>query len=288
MSSQLYFDECLSRMAQLPEQSVDAVICDPPYGFTACAWDAVIPFEPMWAALERLVKPRGPIVLTCNQPFTSALVMSKPKWYRHCWVWDKVRPSGFQCSKHRPMMQHEDVMVFSKEPPNYRPLMLRLARPTIGGISATRASSKSNPLSHDDMKRRRHLASFPRSILSYIKPTLSGSHPTQKPVELLEYLIRTYTREGETVLDFTMGSGTTGVACVNTNRNFIGIELDPHWYKVAENRVYDAERRARVKQPGLGLGIEDPYMAWSDAVSVMEEEDPPLGAAIANGGYLDD
>ena len=280
MSSQLFFDECISRMAQLPEQSVDAVVCDPPYGFTACAWDSVIPFLQMWSALERLVKPRGAIVLTCNQPFTSALVMSKPEWYRHCWVWDKVRPSGFQCSKHRPMMRHEDIMVFSREPSNYRPLCKRKeATISLSGFRK-RTSSQSNPLAHQDGKKRLMEGAFPQSILQYVKPCGGGGHPTQKAVELMEYLVRTYSREGEMILDFTMGSGTTGVACANVRRNFIGIEKDPHWFGVAKQRVSQAESKSH--QPGLGLGIEDEFIDVEDAVKILEEIDPPMAALLAS------
>lgn len=297
MSTQLYNGECLAVMATLPEQSVDAVVCDPPYGFTACKWDAIIPFAPMWSAMERLVKPRGAIVLTCNQPFTSALVMSKPDWYRHCWVWDKVRPSGFQCSKHRPMMRHEDVMVFSKEPPNYRPLCVRKEMPIVS-LSGyrKRVHSESNPLAHQDGKKRLMLAGFPQSILRYAKPGGQGcfraglrGHPTQKSLELMEYLVRTYAREGQTVLDFTMGSGTTGEACVNTNRNFIGIELDPHWFSVATQRVQHAETRRICATQTLGLGFEDDYMEVEEAVKILEEIDPPMAAAwLASDGTEED
>ena len=296
MSTQLYHGDCLQVMSTLSDQSIDCVICDPPYGFTACAWDSIIPFPAMWAALERLVKPRGAIVLMANQPFTSALVMSKPDWYRHCWVWDKVSTSGFQCSKHRPMMRHEDVMVFSKEPPNYRPLCERKKMPTVS-LSGyrKRKQSESNPLAHQDGKKRLMLAAFPQSILVYHKPgggpsaqaARSGGHPTEKSVELMEYLVRTYARADDMVLDFTMGSGTTGEACVNTGRNFIGIELDPHWFSVATTRVKMAETRKMLGTPGLGLGVEDNYMEVEEAVKILEELDPPMAALMSTNDGTD-
>jgi len=277
VSIQLFNGDCLTVMATLPEQSVDAVICDPPYGTTECAWDSVIPLPAMWENYERLVKPRGAIVLTCTQPFASSLVMSKLDWFRHEWVWDKVAPTGFQNTKHKPMMRHESIMVFSREAPDYRPVMQRLDVPVVRHARQKPLGSLSSPLmGGDDCKARKYYGSFPQSILLYTRPK-PNVHPTQKPVELMAYLIETYTRKGGVVLDNTMGSGSTGVACVNTGRGFIGVEMDPHWFEVASKRIREAE--CRPEQPGLGL---DP-LDVDAAVQILEEEDPPMAAAMKAG-----
>ena len=233
----LHCGDCLDIMPTLPDASVDAIIADPPYGTTACKWDSVIPLAPMWAELKRIIKPRGAIVLFAAQPFTSALVMSNAEWFKYAWVWDKVRPSGFQIAKVRPMMRHEDVCVFGKGSVDYSPEMELRRIPVSGRVVS---SSESSPLKYNDGKERIYTHKFPQSIIAYPKPN-NTLHPTQKPVDLLRYLVRTYTNAGETVLDFTMGSGTTGVACAMENRNFIGIELERKYYDIAERRISEAQ-----------------------------------------------
>ena len=217
-------------MKKIPDGSIDLVLTDPPYGTTACKWDTVIPFEPMWSQLKRVIKPNGAIVLFGSQPFTSALVMSNVKMFKYEWVWIKNKPVGHLNAKKRPMVGHESVLVFSDGPCPYNPQGLeesgKLVSRTNNG--AYRDCSKTTIATH---------TGYPRSDSLKFPHDHSTGHPTQKPVALCEYLIRTYTNEGETVLDFTMGSGTTGVACKKLNRNFIGIELDETYYNIAKQRI---------------------------------------------------
>jgi len=231
--------DCLELMKDIPDGSIDAIITDPPYGTTACKWDSVIPFEPMWAELKRIIKPNGAIVLFGSQPFTSALVMSNPKWYRHHWVWVKEKGTGFQVAKYRPMMKTEDIIMFNERGGGiYNPQMtlrdkpLKYRYPTV--------QSRSNPLANYSKKEVIATHKYPENTLNF--KTQTGEHPTQKPVALLEYLIKTYTNESETVLDFTMGSGSTGVACHNLNRNFIGMELDEKYFEIAKKRIEEEQQ----------------------------------------------
>lgn len=249
MNINLYNADCLELMKQIPDGSVDMVLTDPPYGTTACKWDSVIPFEPMWAQLKRVTKKKGAIVMTASQPFTSALVMSNVKMFKYCWTWAKNVPAGFAQAKNKPMTKHEDVVVFSSaktghvgqcenrmvyNPQGLKPLgkEVKNSNSHRGSAFETRVNARNSYV--------QEFTGYPDSILN-IPVQREGIHPTQKPVALMEYLIKTYTNEGETVLDFTMGSGTTGVACVNTNRNFIGIELEPDYFRIAKDRITDAE-----------------------------------------------
>jgi len=254
--------DCLEQMAALPAQSVDMVLCDLPYGVTACSWDAVIPFDKLWAAYARVVKERGAIVLTSTQPFASALVMSNPKWFRHEWVWDKVGCAGFQLAKYRPMQQHEHALVFGQESPKYYPIM---SKNDVPQMSKGLTHSDVSCLAHDDGLKREHFYQYPRSILSSSESAcphcggqiyVSGGdvitvgkkwgknfHSSEKPVALLAYLIQTYSRRGDVVMDNTMGSGSTGVACVIEGRNFIGIEQDFDYYNVACGRIEEARAK---------------------------------------------
>ena len=249
MAIQLLQGDCLELMKQIPDKSVDAIITDLPFVITACRWDSVIPFAPMWEQLKRIIKPSGAIVLFGSQPFASALVMSNPKGFKYEWVWDKVRPSGFQVAKHKPMQRHENVLVFTSkgERVNYFPIMEMRDKPAKGRVAS---SSESSPLKYRDGKTRIYTHKNPQSIIVFPKPNRT-IHPTQKPVALLEYLIKTYTNEGETVLDFTCGSGSTGVASVNLDRNFIGIEKDEKYFEIAKNRIAEAEK---AKQNNLFAG----------------------------------
>ena len=235
----LLLGDCLDRMSDIPEGSVDMVLADPPYGTTACKWDSIIPLEPMWEQLKRVIKPNGAIVMTASQPFTTTLIASNMKMFKYCWVWDKVRPSGFQVAKYKPMMRHEDVLIFGDGKTCYNRQMVKRDKPVSGRVAS---SSDSSPLAHNDGKKRTYTHKNPQSILQFCKGS-DGKyiHPTQKPVALMEYLIKTYTNEGETVLDFTMGSGTTGVACVNTGRRFIGIERDDKYFQIALDRINAAK-----------------------------------------------
>lgn len=231
----LYKGDCLEEMKKIPDGSVDLVLTDPPYGTTACKWDSVIPFEPMWAQLHRVIKGNGAIVLFGSEPFSSALRMSNIKQYKYDWVWDKITGRGHLVAKIRPMAQHENIIVFGQGKINYYPIMEERDKPVTG--TEGKRTDIMGGVSTGYTKVYTH--KYPKTLLTF-KPVYGGLHPTQKPVPLLEYLIRTYTNEGETVLDFTMGSGSTGVACVNTSRNFIGIELDEGYYNIAEKRIEDA------------------------------------------------
>ena len=237
MSTTLYLGDCVEVMRGLDAGSVDAVIADPPYGTTACKWDSVIPFAPMWEQLRRVVKPSAAIVLFASQPFTSALVMSNPKEFRYEWVWDKKLSSGHLNTKYRPLLRHETIAVFAQERPTYSPQMRTgaMRHKEIGGKFSECYGSQRVVININDQYH-------PTSILEFSNANRrSNVHPTQKPVDILAYLVRTYTNPGETVLDFCFGSGTTGVACIQENRRFIGIEQDPAYYAIAERRIAAAQ-----------------------------------------------
>ena len=241
-STVLHRGDCLEVMREIPDGSVDMILADLPYGTTACKWDSVIPFEPLWAHYKRVMKPNAAIVLTASQPFTSALVMSNPKWFRYCWVWDKVNKyTGSLQANRRPLRRHEDIAVFSNRPSMTYNKQFREGRPYISKQTKGHGEYSCNIKPHTTINDGRHNPCSVLQIPADNKMEL-GLHPTQKPVALMEYLIRTYTHEGETVLDSTMGSGTTGVACVNTGRAFIGIERDETYFAIAEKRIADAER----------------------------------------------
>jgi len=235
--SRLYQGDCLQIMQTLEAGSVDLVLTDPPYGTTACKWDTVIPFEPLWEQLKRVRQSNAAIVLTATQPFTSTLVASNLKEFRYCWVWDKQVGRGHLVAKKRPMARHEDVCVFYGKPPTYTPQMTKREKP-IRGKEGKRTSIMGGESNGYEAV---YEYKYPQTIISV--PSEGNAHklhPTQKPVALMEYLIRTYTKEGDTVMDFTMGSGTTGVACKRLGRNFVGIELDPEYFKIASRRISEA------------------------------------------------
>lgn len=233
-------------MKKIPDGSVDLVLTDPPYGTTACKWDTIIPFEPMWEQLKRVTKKNGAIVLFGSQPFTSALVMSNPKMFKYEWVWKKNMAGGFAQAKNKPMPNHENIVVFStgvtvhaNQTQNrvpYFPQGLRKVDKVIKKAKLTNSDSAFGIRPSHKKEFVQEYTGFPMTVLE-IPVQRDGLHPTQKPLSLMEYLIKTYTNENETVLDFTMGSGTTGVACKNLNRNFIGIELDETYYQIAKQRI---------------------------------------------------
>ena len=243
----LYKGDCLELMKTIPSGSVDAIICDPPYGTTACKWDSAIPFDLMWEQLNRIIKPNKAIVLTASQPFTSALVMSNPKLFKYEWIWQKTRFSGNLNATRMPLKAHESVLVFANTKAPYYPIKTQApehlidkrknVNPSIVKDGGTYNGSRGfvNIRKKDDGTR------YPTTIQVFKNPNNNSLHPTQKPVELMEYLIKTYTNENETVLDFAMGSGSTGVACVNTFRKFIGIEMDDNYFEIAEKRIEEAQ-----------------------------------------------
>ena len=226
--------DCLEAMQAIPDGSVDMVLTDPPYGTTQCKWDSVIPFEPMWEQLKRVTKKNGAIVMTASQPFTSALVMSNVEMFKDCLVWKKNVASNFLNANKMHLKRHEDVCVFYRSPPHYNK-QLGLGIPYTNKRSGADDSGSCYGSVGKRTPTENKGGRNPISVLEFDREV--GLHPTQKPVALMEYLINTYTNEGETVLDFTMGSGTTGVAAKNLNRKFIGIELDETYFSIAQERI---------------------------------------------------
>jgi len=226
--------DCLDRMKEIESGSVDMILTDPPYATTACKWDSIIPLEPMWEQLKRIIKPNGAIVMTASQPFTSVLVSSNLKGFKYCWIWEKERPSNPMLAKKQCLKYHEDVVVFYNSLPTYNPIM------TEGKNNhGTKEGKHFNKItqSNSNYKANTSNKKYPKSIIKFASERGKTVHPTQKPLALMEYLLRTYTNENETVLDFTMGSGTTGVAAKNLNRRFIGIELDEDYFNIAQGRI---------------------------------------------------
>lgn len=233
----LYRGDCLEIMPQLESGSIDMILTDPPYGTTACKWDSIIPLEPMWEQLKRIIKPNGAIVLFGNEPFTSILIGSNLSNFKYRWDWDKKIPSGMSYARFRPMQQTEDIVIFTRngEKSNYYPQLIKRDRPIKSGGTK---KSESAPIAYKDPNfKKTYDMKNPTTLIQFQKIRRGALHPTQKPVALMEYLIKTYTNEGDTVLDFTMGSGTTGVACQNLNRNFIGIEKDNKYFQIAFERL---------------------------------------------------
>jgi len=235
---QLFCGDCLEVMKQIPDGSVDMILCDLPYGATACKWDTIIPFAPLWEQYKRIIKNNGAIVLFGSQPFASALVMSNPGMFRHEWIWQKQQGTNPLCAKKQPMKCHESILVFSKKRCVYNPQMTK-GEPYSGFFSDNKKIGEVYG-GAKSIHRKNNGTRYPLSIIRY-NTERTGLHPTQKPVALCEYLIKTYTNAGDVVLDNCMGSGTTGVACKNLNRKFIGIELDEEYFKTAENRIKGAK-----------------------------------------------
>ena len=242
----LILGDCLDEMKDIPDNSINAIITDIPYGTTACKWDTIIPFELMWGQLKRIIKPNGAIVLFGSQPFTSALVMSNIKMFKYEWVWEKDAGANFANVNYQPFRVHENILVFGdfatsfnkKRQKNYNPQMTE-GKP----YSIISGKQKHDTLNAGSAKDGEYLTEntgtrHPRSVMKISKDN-HKLHPTQKPVELMEYLIKTYTEKGDVVLDFTMGSGTTMVACDNFGRKGIGVELDENYFNIAVKRLQD-------------------------------------------------
>jgi site-specific DNA-methyltransferase (adenine-specific) len=227
---ELIHGDCLVEMQNIESVSVDMILCDLPYGKTACKWDTVIPFEPLWEQYKRIIKKNGAIVLFGSQPFTSALIMSNLRMFKYEWIWEKDNSTGFQLAKKRPLKKHENIIVFGGSKYNPQELIKFGKENKRGKCGDNWGEMQSNSYIQE-------FTNYPTSLIKFKKD--KGKHPTQKPVALLEYLIKTYTNEGETVLDNCMGSGSTGVAARNLNRKFIGIEKDENYFNIAKERIYE-------------------------------------------------
>lgn len=248
MNINLQKGDCLELMSDIPDNSVDLILCDLPYGTTACKWDCIIPFEPLWAQYRRIVSDNGAIVLTASQPFTTTLIGSNMCGFCYSWVWDKRFAANFVQAKRQPLKTHEDVIVFSKsgKMPAYYPIKTLRDKPIRKGKN-TNENGAIPLVANDTYAGKEYTDKHPESIVTFsCRDSSRGLHPTQKPVALMEYLIRTYTSADATVLDNCMGSGTTGVACVNTGRNFIGIEKDREYFKIARRRIREVQRNAQI------------------------------------------
>ena len=246
--NRIYNEDCLEGMKRIPDKSIDMILCDLPYGTTACKWDIVIPFEPLWEQYKRIIKDRGAIVLFGSEPFSSYLRMSNIKQFKYDWIWEKSNPSNIALSNKQPMKYHEVISVFCENSTNYYKQMVkrdsnRIKQAHDSGYVFHNSCSDQTGLKYIEIPSEKYDADVknPSSILKFssLRPNAKEfvKHPTQKPVALLEYLIKTYTLEGETVLDNCMGSGSTGVACINTHRNFIGMELDETYFNIAKERI---------------------------------------------------
>ena len=251
----LIHGDCLEKMKDIPDGSVDMVMTDPPYGTTACEWDSIITLEPMWEQLKRVIKPNGAIVMTASQPFTTTLIASNIKEYKATWYWKKERGTNFVQAKRYPMRVIEDCVVFCQSTPTYNPKMRDVS--PYKHVMPKKSNSGSQHMDSDSVDEngnrlyKTYNKAYPINVLEIPRDNMAKGksfHPTQKPVALMEYLIKTYTNEGETVLDFAMGSGTTGVACVNLNRKFIGIELNEFYFDDACNRIDPTYRKPEDKK----------------------------------------
>ena len=240
MKYKLYNGDCLEVMKDIPNKSIDMILCDLPYGTTKCKWDIIIPFDELWEQYNRIIKDNGAIVLFGSQPFTSKLICSNIGNYKYDWIWDKKKSPNFRGVKYQPLIPYEIISVFNTT--KYNPQMVEGKMRKKGGYPS---KNEEQAISRGTEIKINNLY-YPKAILEFSKANNkeSGLHPTQKPIALLEYLIKTYTNENEVVLDNCMGSGSTCVACINTNRQFIGIELDKNYFEIAEKRIKEADKNA--------------------------------------------
>ncbi len=236
----LYCGDCLEILPTLEAGGIDAVIADPPYGTTRCKWDSIIPLEPMWEQLSRVTSDTTPIVLFAAQPFTSALVMSNVQYFKYCWYWKKSLKTNFLNAKKQPLRQVNDIAVFYRRQTLYNPQGL-VPGSIEGGNQGTPTVNQ-----WDSSLYQQEMTGYPADILDFPYSNKDSLHPTQKPVALMSYLICTYTNSGDTVLDFCMGSGTTGVACIQTGRSFIGIEKKSDYFEIAKKRIEVAQRQLQL------------------------------------------
>jgi len=247
MESKIINGECIHEMSKIPNGTIDMILCDLPYGTTQCKWDTIIPFNDLWEQYVRIIKPNGAIVLTASQPFTSNLVMSKPNLFRYSLVWEKSKSTGYLNSKKMPMRSHEDILVFYKNLPTYNPQMTQ-------GIPYDKGKANRPTDVYREQKGEIHVKNdtglrYPRSVQYFKTAESEGKvyHPTQKPISLMEWLIKTYTNENDIVLDNCVGSGTTAIAAIRTKRRYIGIELDVDFYNITNQRI-EEERLKELKK----------------------------------------
>ena len=256
--NKIYLGDCLEVMKQIPDKSIDMILCDLPYGTTACKWDTIIPFDKLWEQYERIIKPNGAIVLTASQPFTSALVMSNPKLFKYEWIWDKCQCTNFYNAKRQPLKRHESVLVFNAG--IYYPQKEKINE----NDYRYRKNGRNSPIKqggvYGNVKQKIRIETgerFPNSILKMSNTNArSKTHPTQKSVELFEYLIKTYTNEGEIVLDNCAGSFTTAIASMNTNRNYICIEKEQKYFLLGKDRIEKHKVKPNVLQEEMDF-LED-------------------------------
>lgn len=238
MVNRIIQGDCLVEMKNIEDKSVDMILCDLPYGTTACSWDTIIPFELLWEQYKRIIKPNGAIVLTASQPFTSALINSNIKNYKCVWYWEKSKAAAFALANIQPLRVVEEVVVFSYGKPKYNPQMIKLENPYKRDFSGNKSKTETTFLANQRNGVVEYTHNYPRNLLYAATDGDKRQHPTQKPVALFEYLIKTYTNEGDLVLDNCAGSGTTGVACINTKRNYILIEKEPKYIEICKKRLY--------------------------------------------------
>lgn len=257
--SRLACGDCLEKMKMIKDGSIDMVLVDPPYGITACKWDSVIPLELMWSQLKRITKSNSAILIFGSEPFSSTLRMSNPTMFRYDWYWHKNRPSGGMSAKKRPMNAIEIISVFFLRQPTYKPIMVPRTELELKRFAYESVYTSCTPVDgrkwNKSPNREEHKLRHPSNVLLGIKTVFNRSkekvaHPTQKPIALMEYMIKSYTNKGDTVLDFAMGSGTTGVACKRLGMNFIGIEIDEEYFAIAKERILNAKK---IEPVGLGL-----------------------------------
>jgi site-specific DNA-methyltransferase (adenine-specific) len=256
MTIDLRFGDTIEQMKLIPDKSIDAIICDLPYGTTACKWDTIIPFDKLWGQYERIIKDNGAIVLNASQPFTSALVMSNPKLFKYEWIWEKNVASNFMQYKFMVAKKHENVLIFAKGKTKYNPIMedkseLSIQRMKYKFKDRKQSEHYKTDISEDRSDRQEKM--YPTSVKKFNREV--GLHPTQKPISMMEYFVLTYTDENDTILDNTFGSCTTGIACINTNRNFIGIENNLDYFNISLKRV-EEKRKEKVFNVVTSFGDE--------------------------------
>jgi len=250
--NEIIHGDCLEVMQSIPDKSIDMILCDLPYGTTACKWDTIIPFEPLWEQYKRVIKDNGAIVLTASQPFTSALVMSNVKMFKYEWIWNKSRFTGNLNAKRMPLKAHENIMIFCKNKTPYYPIKTEVTQDKIDKRKNINPSNVKDGGAYNgskgfiNIRKKDDGTRYPTSVREFKNPNNNLIHPTQKPVALFEYLIKTYTNENETILDNCSGSGTTAIACINTNRNYICIEKDKTYFDLSVERVNNHKQQTNL------------------------------------------